>query len=91
MAKRRRRKRSEIVAARTLIDIKQKKLAFLREVSSILSDALGFTVKVSLGAKGRMDGLSPDQRRAARMTKKQARAQMRSAFAPFTSEPDHEP
>lgn len=88
--KRRRRRRSstQLVAARTLIDIKQRKLAFLREVSSILSDALGFTVKVSLSKPDRMAGLSLDQRRAARMTMKQARAQMRDAFAPFTSEPD---
>jgi hypothetical protein len=87
--RRRRRSTTQIVAARTLIDIKQRKLAFLREVSSILSDALGFTVKVSLSKPDRMAGLSPDQRRAARMTTRQARKQMvESAFAPFTSEPE---
>ena len=88
MKRRRRRSASQIVAQRTLVEIKQRKLAFLREVSSILSDALGFTVKVSLIKPDRMVGLSPDQRRAARMTKKQARAQMRDAFAPFTAEPE---
>ena len=88
MKRRRRRSASQLVAARTLIDIKQRKLAFLREVSAILSDALGFTVKVSLSKPDRMVGLSPDQRRAARMTSKQARAQMREAFAPFTAEPE---
>jgi hypothetical protein len=86
MKRRRRRSASQIVAQRTLVDIKQRKLAFLREVSSILSDALGFTVKVALVKPDRMVGLSPDQRRAARMTKQQARAQMREAFAPFTEE-----
>jgi hypothetical protein len=87
--RRRRRSPTQLVAARTLIDIKQRKLAFLREVSAILSDALGFTVKVSLSKPDRMVGLSPDQRRAARMTTKQARRQIiESAFAPFTSEPE---
>jgi hypothetical protein len=88
MAERKRRRRrspSEIVAQRTLIEIKQKKLAFLREVSGILSDALGFTVKVSLVKPNRMTNLSPDQRRAARMTRKQTREQMRHAFAPLDS------
>jgi hypothetical protein len=83
MKRRRRRTASQIVAARTLVDIKQRKLAFLREVSAILSDALGFNVKVSLAKPDRMVGLSLDQRRAARMTKKEARRQIAdSAFAP---------
>ena len=83
MKRRRRRSASQIVAARTLVDIKQRKLAFLREVSAILSDALGFTVKVSLTKPDRMAGLSLDQRRAARLTKKEARRQIAdSAFAP---------
>jgi hypothetical protein len=87
--RRRRRSSAQLIAARTLVDIKQKRLAFLRDVSSILSDALGFTVKVALVKPDRMVGLSPDQRRAARMTAKQARAQIiSSAFAPFTSEPE---
>lgn len=80
MKRRRRRTASQIVAARTLVDIKQKKLAFLREVSAILSDALGFNVRVSLAKPDRMAGLSLDQRRGARMTKAEARKQMREAF-----------
>lgn len=87
MAKRRRRKNStHLLAVRTLVDIKAKRLAFLRDVSAILTEALGFTVKVSLVKPNRLDGMSPDMRRAARMTKKQARAQMRDAFAPFPQE-----
>lgn len=92
--KRRRRNKSQILAARTLIDIKQKKLAFLREVSAILSDSLGFTVKVSLSKPDRMGGLSPDQRRAARMTKAQARRQIAdSTWVPVVpvTEYQHEP
>jgi len=88
MARRRKRK-SQLVAARTLTDIKQKKLAFLREVSSILSDALGFNVKVSLSKPDRMAGLSPTQRKFARLPKRVVTAQMREVFAPF--EPTHEP
>lgn len=83
MTRRRRRTTSQIIAARTLTDIKQRKHAFLRDVSAILSEALGFAVKVSLSKPDRMAGLSLDQRRAARMTKKQARRQIAdSAFAP---------
>ena len=88
MAKRRRRRSAaQLVAQRTLVKIKAKRLAFLREVSTLLSDALGFTVKVSLVKPNRLAGMSLDMRRAARMTKKQARAQIvSSAFAPFPQE-----
>lgn len=83
MAKRKRRSRSELVAAATMREIKAKKLAFLREVSSLLSDALGFRVRVSL--VGSAVELSPDQRRAARLTKAQARRQMAdSMLAPVS-------
>jgi hypothetical protein len=88
MKRRRRRSTRAIVAERALIDIKQRKRAFLKEVSAILTETLGFTVRVSLVAPNRLDGLSLDQRRAARMTKKDARRQMRDAFAPFTEEPE---
>lgn len=88
MAKRRRRRSStEILAKRTLIDIKAKKLQFLREVSKLLSDALGFSVKVSLGKTNPTAGFTPAMRKAYRMTKAEARAQMKDAFAPFESEP----
>lgn len=79
----RRRKRSRLVAERTLTEIRQKKRAFLKDVSMTLSDVLGFQVRVALVAPNRLAGMSPDMRRGARMTKKQARDQMRSAFAPF--------
>jgi hypothetical protein len=88
MKRRRRRTSSQIVAARTLVDIKQKKHAFLREVSAILSDALGFNVKVALVAPDRLAGMTPSMRKAARMTRKQARRQIAEAFAPFTAEPE---
>ena len=87
MAKRRRRNSSQLIAQRTLVEIKQKRLAFLREVSALLSDALGFTVKVSLVKPDRMAGLSPDQRRAARRSNADARRQMRDAFAPLERPP----
>lgn len=82
--KRRRRRRSttQLVAARTLIDIRQKKRAFLKEVGTILSEALGFDVKVSLAKPDPHANLSPEQRRYARMSRKEARAQIRDAFAP---------
>jgi hypothetical protein len=88
MAKRRRRTAQRLVAERTLIEIKQKRLAFLREVGALLSDALGFTVKVSLAradARSSAD-YTPAMRRAARLSKKDARRQMREAFAPFPHE-----
>lgn len=84
--RRKRRSSSQLIAARTLIDIKAKKRAFLKEVGAILTDALGFSVKVSLGAAGRMDGLSLDQRRAARMTKAQARRQIADSM--WEAEPE---
>lgn len=85
MSKRRRKRSStEILAKRTLIDIKAKKLQFLREVSKLLSDALGFNVRVSLGKASTIVGYTPEMRKAQRMTKKEARAQMRDAFAPLT-------
>jgi hypothetical protein len=84
MAKRRKRRSStELLAKRTLIEIKQKKHEFLREVSKLLSDALGFTVKVSLSKPDRMAGLSPSQRKYARMSQKDLRKQMQEAFEPL--------
>lgn len=65
MARRKRRaSKADKVSAATLRAIKARKLAFLREVSSLLSDALGFTVRVSL-VPPKAD-LSPDMRRASR-------------------------
>lgn len=64
MAKRKRRSRSAVVSAGTVAAIKARKRSFLRDVSSLLSDALGFAVRVSM-VPPKVD-LSPDQRRAAR-------------------------
>jgi hypothetical protein len=86
--RRRRRSSSQLIAARTLIDIKARKRAFLKEVGAILTDALGFNVKVSLAAPDRLAGLSPSQRKAARMTRSETRRQIADAFAPFTAEPE---
>jgi hypothetical protein len=85
MAKRRRRNTKKLLA-RTLIEIKQKRLAFLRDVSAILTEALGFTVKVSLVKPDRLAGMTPGMKRAARMSRKDARRQIRDAFAPFPQE-----
>lgn len=87
-AKKRRRRRSQqlIIAQRTLVEIKSKRLAFLREVSGLLSDALGFTVKVSLVKPDRMAGFTPGMRKAARMSKRDAHRQMQQAFEPFVAE-----
>lgn len=62
--RKRRRSKSDKVSASTLRAIKASKRAFLREVSSLLSDALGFAVRVSMVAP-KID-LSPDERRASR-------------------------
>lgn len=86
--RRRRRSPTKLLAERTLIEIKQKRLAFLRDVSQLLSDALGFTVRVSLVKPNAAATYSPAMKRAARMSAKDARKQMRDAFAPFTEELD---
>lgn len=82
MARRKRRSsKADKVSAATLRAIKARKLAFLREVSSLLSDALGFTVRVSL-VPPKAD-LSPDQRKAARRPAAVNRALIAaSMFAP---------
>lgn len=84
MARRKRRSRSkaDAVSAATLRAIKARKLAFLREVSSLLSDALGFAVRVSMVAP-KVD-LSPEQRRVARRSAAVNRASIAaSAYAPL--------
>lgn len=81
MAKRRRRSRTAILAERTIMDIKKKERQFLREVSGILSDALGFPVKVShvktTDAKG-----TPRMEQFKRKSKSASRAQIEEAFFP---------
>src|SRR5262245_23918200 len=79
--RRRRRKRSQLISQRLVTEVNQRKRAFLREVSGMLTDAMGFEVRVSL-VRPKLD-LSPLQRQAQRMTKKQARRQMiDAAMAP---------
>lgn len=77
MAKRRRRSKSAVVAVATVAAIKARKRAFLRDVSSLLSDALGFPVRVSI-VPAAVD-LSPDQRRAARRSAAANRASIRAS------------
>jgi hypothetical protein len=89
MAKRRKRRSSTAaLSQRTITEINQKRRAFIREVSAILTDALGFPVRVSLVKPDRLAGLSPGQRRFARLSRKETRAQLREAYAPLL---DREP
>lgn len=48
MAKRRKRRSQKDLTARVMKDIRQKRHAFLRQVSEMLSDTLGFRVKVTV-------------------------------------------
>lgn len=75
--KRKRRSRSAALSADTLRAIKARKRVFLGEVSRLLSEALGFAVSVSM-ARPKLD-LSPDQRRASRLSKAAARRQVRES------------
>ncbi len=79
--RRRRRSKLHVLAARTISDIKAKERQFLREVSQILTEALGFPVKVSHVKV--QQPMTPDMRRASRMTRTQARRQVAEAFAPL--------
>lgn len=81
MKRRRRRSKSELVAAETVSRIKARKRAFLREVSELLSDALGFAVRVSMVPPS-VD-LTLDERRASRRSASANRRQIASSmFAP---------
>lgn len=78
---RRRRSKADIVSAATLRAIKSRKREFLSDVSKLLSDALGFAVRVSMVAP-KVD-LSPDQRRASRRSAAENRRLIAaSAYAP---------
>jgi len=77
--RRRRRSRSQVLAQRVLIDIRHKQRDFLRQCSAMLSDALGFEVRVALVRV--KPELSPDMRRASRLTRKQARRQMADSMS----------
>jgi len=82
--RRRRRRTNQLLSQRLVTEVNQKKRTFLRDVSQMLTDALGFEVRVTL-VRPKVD-LSPDQRRAARMTKAQSRRQMAdSMVAPIVA------
>ena len=83
MAKKRRRSKSAVVAAATVAAIKARKRAFLREVSSLLSDALGFPVRVSMLPPS--PDLSPDQRRASRRSAAENRSRIRASAELFNA------
>lgn len=82
--RRRKRSRAALIAERTLKVIKQKERQFLKEVSQILTEALGFPVKVS-HVKTTDAKQSPRAERFRRMSKKDLTAQMVDAFAPLDS------
>jgi len=82
--RRRKRSRAAILAERTIKEIKQKERTFLKEVSQILTEALGFPVKVS-HVKTTDAKLNPRAERFRRMSKKDLKAQMADAFAPLQS------
>lgn len=76
--RRRRRSKAAIIGQRVIVDIKRKEREFLRTVSTILTDALGFPVRVShVKVK---EPMSPDMRRASRMTRKQAARAIAESF-----------
>jgi hypothetical protein len=72
--RRRRRRSNQLLSARLITEVNQKKRQFLREVGSMLTDALGFEVRVTLVPP--KVAMSADMRRASRMTKAQARRQV---------------
>ena len=76
--RRRRRRTNQLLSQRLVTEVNQKKRQFLRDVSGMLTDALGFEVRVTLVAP--KVALSADMRRAARMTKAQASRQIADSF-----------
>lgn len=81
MAKRKRRSRSkaDVLGAAVLRDVRAKRRTFLREVSELLSVALGFQVKVALASPA--PDLSPEQRKASRRSAKANRRQIAESAA----------
>lgn len=81
-ARRRRRRRRTSQAAfgqRTIADIKRKEREFLREVSRILTDALGFPVRVS-HVKVHEQAMTPRMRTFAHMSKAKVARQLAASF-----------
>jgi hypothetical protein len=83
--RRRRRRRSKLqaLATRTIGDIKRKEREFLRDVSAILTDALGFPVRVSHVKVPATAPMTPRMNRFARLPKREAHRQIMEAFAPL--------
>jgi len=77
--RRRRRRANHLLSQRLVTEVNQKKRQFLREVSGMLSDALGFEVRVTL-VRPKIE-MSVDMRRASRMTKAQARRQIADSMS----------
>lgn len=80
--RRRRKSRAQVLAARTITDIKSKERQFLREVSAILTEALGFPVRVS-HVKVAPPPMTPRMNKFARLPKREAHRQIAEAFAPL--------
>lgn len=83
--RRRRRRRSKLqaLATRTIGDIKRKEREFLRDVSAILTDALGFPVRVSHVKVPQTVAPTPRMGRFARMPRREAHRQIMAAFEPL--------
>lgn len=87
MARRKRRSKADAISAGTVRAIKARKRAFLSEVSQLLSDALGFAVRVSMAApKVDKSDWTPAMRKAARQPVAVSRRQIAaSMFVPDRS------
>lgn len=85
--RRRRRQGSALLAERTLREIKAKERQFLAEVSRMLTDALGFPVRVSHVKLHDRQGFTPRMNTFARLSKAKARQQIMDAFAPLGNDP----
>ena len=81
--RRRRQSKANVLAARTIADIKRKERQFLREVSAILTDALGFPVRVSHVKVPQTVAPTPRMGRFARMPRREAHRQIMQSFAPL--------
>jgi hypothetical protein len=81
--RRRRRSKAQVLGARTIADIKRKERQFLRDVSAMLTDALGFPVRVSHVKAHQQVANTPRMNRFARLPKREAHRQIMESFAPL--------
>ena len=81
--RRRRRSKLQVLATRTIADIKRKEREFLRDVSTMLTDALGFPVRVSHVKAHQQVANTPRMNRFARLPKREAHRQIMESFAPL--------